>query len=576
MPGLLAQLFGLTIKLVLALFFYATPLVGFWVASSLAAYLGGPHYLPWLAGALLFPVLPGFWELYAWSHRDPAKKAWLTPLDRLSLRTFVVGLVFLLGLLSVYPQAAFVALSTRGDWMLDDVKDGRVPEIRRTLFTAAGGLEWLYKLTKTNPYKNCIDAKARQSAEEAGKEREREVEQDEKGQSAISESSGSNGEQSTAEDSEQSDQSANELAFKPNPIDDSESASAGSKHGSKTGESESKSKTQSGKKKSDGNDPDAESKELGKLTDSSSDADPGRDVSGLAQVMWPWQSSQGLHPAVVNMPASAEKSIKSVAQYIAKQEKDPVLRVKALHDYVADRIAYDADAYYSGNIPDQDAETTFRKRKSVCAGYANLLSALGDAIHEKIIVVVGDARDDKGDKLSGQGHAWNAAQIGKKWYLIDACWDSGFTSREKGFEKAYRTDYLLPPPVVMVQDHFPDDANWQLLAKPLTQGDFLRQPMLRPLFNASEFTLIAPTRACNETDSSKARVVIRNPRRRWLMPGLEQSGVRLDMDSTETNNATAYLEYTLPKKGTYRFNIFESKAHYGSYDFVGSVDFVNR
>ena len=64
---------------------------------------------------------------------------------------------------------------------------------------------------------------------------------------------------------------------------------------------------------------------------------------------WPW-TDVGLHPAVINMPASAETSIESVAQYIASQEKDPMLRIKALHDYVADRIAYDAPNYFAGEL----------------------------------------------------------------------------------------------------------------------------------------------------------------------------------------------------------------------------------
>ena len=69
MHGLLLGLFGLLLRIPLCLLFYGTPLLGFWLASSLAAFLGGPHYLPWVAGLLLFPIIPGFWELYDWSHR---------------------------------------------------------------------------------------------------------------------------------------------------------------------------------------------------------------------------------------------------------------------------------------------------------------------------------------------------------------------------------------------------------------------------------------------------------------------------------------------------------------------------
>ena len=115
MSSIFFKLIGLLISLLLSLVFFATPLVGFWLASSLAAYLGGPPWMPWIAGALLFPVIPGIWELQASSRRRSASKAFLTPLDRLGLRTFAVGTAFLLVLLCLYPQTAFVSLSTRGD-----------------------------------------------------------------------------------------------------------------------------------------------------------------------------------------------------------------------------------------------------------------------------------------------------------------------------------------------------------------------------------------------------------------------------------------------------------------------------
>jgi hypothetical protein len=168
--SLIAGFTLLLVRLLLILIFFGTPLFGFWLASSLAAYLGGPHWMAWTAGALLFPIIPGAWEFRAWTYRHPERKAWFTPLDRLSLRTFAVGLSFMTVLLCVYPQTAFVSLSTRGDWMLDGVKDPRADKARRALFIAAGGLEWLYRATKDNPYKALIDPQARKSAEEAEQE----------------------------------------------------------------------------------------------------------------------------------------------------------------------------------------------------------------------------------------------------------------------------------------------------------------------------------------------------------------------------------------------------------------------
>jgi len=548
MFGLISKFIWFLVRLLLSLIFFATPVVGFWLASSLAAYLGGPTWMAWTAGALLFPIIPGIWELYAWSHRRPQTKAFLTPVDRLGLRTFAVGLAFLAVLLCIYPQTAFVALSTRGDWMLDEVKDPRADSARRVLFTAAGGLEWLYRATKDNPYKKYIDADARQRAEEAAQQREQDL----------------------------AKQLVKQEAVQPAKVDAAHQDDLGTAHQTKnetTFQSEQELARQLVEQQA--------------MQPGKTDAEHQHDLETAHQheqetaqlpatdMKWPWRAT--LHPAVATMPASVETSIASVAHYLAKKERDPILRIKALHDYVADRIAYDSDSFFAGKYPAQDAQSVFEKRKSVCAGYANLLSALAAAINEKIVVVGGDARDpSSGDKLTGSGHAWNAARIRGRWYLIDACWDAGYVSREKGFTKCYKTDYLLPPPQVMIEDHFPEDSTWQLLDQPLSQGAFLRQPMLRPSFQAAGLTLVAPTRARNEADS-KATVIVKNPNNEWIMADVEQNGQAIGNGTPGINSETAQIECPLPDKGTYRLNMFVNKQNqYGQYDFVGSVDFVNR
>jgi hypothetical protein len=160
---------------------------------------------------------------------------------------------------------------------------------------------------------------------------------------------------------------------------------------------------------------------------------------------------------------------------------------------VADRVAYDTVAYFTqrNNMPPQDANTVFRTRTGVCAGYAQLLAAMGLAAGEEIVVVVGDARTESSD-LTGEGHAWNAAQIDGAWYLIDPTWDSGHIEGQE-FVKAYTTSNLFTPPTVFSVTHFPDETRWQLHDPPIERGDFFRQPVMRPEFFATGLELISPT-----------------------------------------------------------------------------------
>ncbi|MBW4623468.1 MAG: hypothetical protein KME17_29435 [Cyanosarcina radialis HA8281-LM2] len=215
---------------------------------------------------------------------------------------------------------------------------------------------------------------------------------------------------------------------------------------------------------------------------------------------WSWADRATVHPAVANMPSDVETSIKSVAEYIAKREPDPYLRVKALHDYVISRVTYDLDVLKSGIRPSQNAETVFATHKGVCEGYAKLFMALGKEIGIDIVYVKGKVRRDLApiDLISpalravNSGydwtlHAWNAIKILDNWYLVDTTWDDSESATD------YKADYLLPPPQVMAIGHFPNESAWQLLERPKSYDAFEKQPILEPEFFARNLMLVSPT-----------------------------------------------------------------------------------
>ena len=117
----------LSLRLAWALIVVLVPLLGVWVASSIAAYLNGPIWAVCLVGLLAFPILPALWEFWGlWRQsRDNAARAskgeaprerFLTWWDRLTLRTLALNLLLLAALLLSTPQLGFTALATRGDW----------------------------------------------------------------------------------------------------------------------------------------------------------------------------------------------------------------------------------------------------------------------------------------------------------------------------------------------------------------------------------------------------------------------------------------------------------------------------
>jgi transglutaminase-like putative cysteine protease len=289
----------------------------------------------------------------------------------------------------------------------------------------------------------------------------------------------------------------------------------------------------------------------------------------------PWPMAATLHPVVRDIPAAHEADVATVARYIAEREPNPYLRIKALHDWVADRIAYDAPALAAETRPPQDADAVFRTRKAVCAGYAQLMVALGEAIGEEIVYVVGDAR--VGDSLTGESHAWNAVRIEEKWYLVDVTWDAGFVNGPR-FEKSYRASNFLTPPAVFGVSHFPDDPEWQLREQPLSRGEFFRQPMMRPEFYAHGLSLLSPTRSQVDIDR-QVEVLVDNPRSRFFLAKYRPRGFEtsvFEQECTVHNGRRAKIVCDFARPGRWEVVLFEGPRQYGNYTSVGSIDVNSR
>ena len=495
---------GIALKTLLSLLVYAMPILGFWVASSLAAYRGGATWLPLVVGLLAFPIAPLAWDAFSEirrKQREDNRERILTFGDRILLRTFAITFTLIALILAARPELAFVALSTRGDWMLDGRHGAAAEKTRRALFGTAQGLEWLYLIAHENPFANLVDDDQKPDAPKPG--------------ASGSAAPGTSGTAGTG---------GGEPAPVPSPT-----------------------------------------------------AKPGGEApakpASTAPITWP--AADTLHPLVSDMPRDVEQSYESVATYLRDREPNPQRRIKALHDWLADRIAYDAVALADNAIPRQEARSVFEARKGVCAGYANLFKAMAEITGDEVIVVVGDARKDV-DEVGGGGHAWNAAKIDGKWFLIDATWDAGYVSGRK-FTKQYRTLYLFTPPEVFGVDHLPEQDNWQLRGRPLTRGEFMRQPMLRADFFARGFRLEQPDRS-QVTVTDTLEIVLDNPRGQFILASLAPKGVDSDMPERckVQPGPRIVASCSFPGDGVFRVKLFANAEQFSMYNHVATFEAVKR
>jgi transglutaminase/protease-like cytokinesis protein 3 len=220
-----------------------------------------------------------------------------------------------------------------------------------------------------------------------------------------------------------------------------------------------------------------------------------------------WLIDPKVHPLVNEIPRSAQGTYQDVASWVAAHERDPFERVKILHDFIATRIAYEYP-YDRDNLPPSEPDVVFARRRAVCAGYARLFKAMYEVMNGRAVYISGEARFAT-EGMAGSSHAWNAAEIEGRWYLLDITWDAGGISNGR-FQPKYRTDFLLTPPDFFIFSHYPFRDSWQLRAKPLTQDEFHRQPLLFPSFIAFDLKLIEPSRS-QFTVRGALEVVLGNP-----------------------------------------------------------------
>lgn len=501
-----------------ALVLIVVPGLTVWLASSLVAFHGGPRELALVGGLLLFPVLPVLWEWrasrafrLAVSRRRQfagAPKRALSLVTRLSLRTLLVCLAFTGGMVARFPKTAFAALATRGDWFLPPGEAGE--PWRRAVFATAGGLEGLHRWAHPNPYLSDADRAALAQVDttpSGDTARWRRLTDEERAQSA-----------------------------RPAPEDAAPSDTAPAPSGTAPPPDE-------------------------------ATPPPPPPVMGSDGTHWPW--TKEISATVRGMQPHDESSLASVAQYIRSREPEPFGRLKALHDWVVTRLEYDHASTKPGQRKPQDAASVFLSRVAVCEGYARTLVELGRLTGDRVVLIGGEVREGDGAAASVL-HAWNAAEVDGRWYLIDATWDDPVGPDNTS--RSYRTDYLFIPPSIAIWSHFPEDARWQLLEAPLSRGDFLRQPFVHPGIARDRLTVRSPSRSAVDV-RDEVLFEVDNPLRRFLLVQYRSADGR----ALECGESDAELvRVACPVGSSGKAVLLSNEQRYGEFSEVMSVTVTRR
>jgi hypothetical protein len=117
-------------------------------------------------------------------------------------------------------------------------------------------------------------------------------------------------------------------------------------------------------------------------------------------------------------------------------------KIKALHDYVADNIYYDFVAKEDfANLETISLKNVLDNKRTICAGYANLFSALCNAQGIYCVNIRGSVKTTEVPDITldeaPTNHEWTAVWLDSesRWVYVDCTWDSS--------NRYYSEDYTV-------------------------------------------------------------------------------------------------------------------------------------
>ena len=240
-------------------------------------------------------------------------------------------------------------------------------------------------------------------------------------------------------------------------------------------------------------------------------------------------------PRIAQVPAEIQRTIftqpeatiEPLVRWLVGDVRDDFLKVKVVHDWIADNIDYDAENYLSGGSPEPSWQATLTRRKAFCQGYSQLLEKMCRLAGIDCEVVPGYGRGfgfqiGQVERVEKSNHAWNAVKILGRWYQVDVCWDAGHLEG-RSYHKQYDTCYLFPEPRHFLHTHFPTGAKWQLLDKPLSPAEFASLPLLEGRFFANGLRLTTHLRRLEPVGES-VQFSVAVPENTVVMAILSESG----------------------------------------------------
>lgn len=174
-------------------------------------------------------------------------------------------------------------------------------------------------------------------------------------------------------------------------------------------------------------------------------------------------SYQIVDQIALSIPTANSSSIENLANYIQSKSTDELSKARMIFRWMTKNIKYDEVAYSSGMYRSCDAQSVFKSKQSVCAGFSNLFKAIAEKCGLESEVIHGYAKGygyKPGKKFKETDHAWNKVKINGQWKLLDVTWGEGYCKSVNGKLKAVKKlndFYFCTDPYAFLFDHYPQN-----------------------------------------------------------------------------------------------------------------------
>lgn len=151
---------------------------------------------------------------------------------------------------------------------------------------------------------------------------------------------------------------------------------------------------------------------------------------------------------------SEAPEIIELAKQITSGYDSDSAKSKAIYDWVAKNIAYDAVSFYQGEDVSHSALEVLQLGVTDCDGYARLTAALHRAVGIETKIVTGDTSDEDRPFDEIADHAWNEVLINGKWIILDTTWGAGYLDPESNtFIADFTRNYYDPADYFFAETH---------------------------------------------------------------------------------------------------------------------------